>query len=60
MNLAGSASKNTLWAVTEVETLLGVALSVCVHACYEDPPTLKRYFLDGNTTCLEPNQVVSC
>ena len=29
------------------------------HACYDDPPTLKRCFiLDGNTMCLEPNQVV--
>ena len=28
----------------------------------DDPPTLKRYFiLDGNTKCLEPNQVMpSC
>ena len=27
------------------------------HACYDDPPALTRYFSDGNTTCLEVNQV---
>ena len=64
--MAGSARKSTPWTVTEVETLLCITLSdnvshICrsfVHACYDDPPTLKRYFLDGNTTCLKPNQVV--
>ena len=51
--MAGSARKSTPWTVTEVDICRSF-----VHACYDDPPTLKRYFLDGNTTCLKPNQVV--
>ena len=65
--MAGPALKNTPWTMAELQTLLCVTLSVCptvvfvsqFRACwYDDPPTLKRYILDGNTTCLEPNQVV--